>query len=74
MQLKTLAAVASVLLGAYSLFGSSPAPLAQKAGGASGRIAWYATLKSGLAEAKRSNRPILFTSAAPQCEGVSGIW
>ncbi len=38
------------------------------------RIAWYSTLESGLAEAKRSNRPILFTSAAPQCLGVSGIW
>jgi len=38
------------------------------------RIAWYATLEGGMAEAKRSNRPILFTSAAPQCLGVSGIW
>lgn len=38
------------------------------------RIAWYSTLEGGLAEAKRSNRPILFTSAAPQCLGVSGIW
>ncbi len=38
------------------------------------RIAWYGTLASGLAEAKRSNRPILFISAAPQCLGVSGIW
>lgn len=38
------------------------------------KIAWYATLKSGLAEAERSQRPILFLSAAPQCLGVSGIW
>ena len=38
------------------------------------RIAWYGTLESGLAEAKRSGRPILFLSAAPQCLGVSGIW
>ena len=38
------------------------------------RIAWYPTLEGGLAEAKRSNRPIMFTSAAPQCLGVSGIW
>ena len=37
-------------------------------------IAWYGTLKDGLAEAKRSGRPILFVSAAPQCLGVSGIW
>ncbi len=38
------------------------------------KIAWYGTLQSGLAEAKRSNRPILLLSAAPQCLGVSGIW
>jgi hypothetical protein len=38
------------------------------------RIAWYGTLKSGLSEAKRSGRPILFISGAPQCLGVSGIW
>lgn len=38
------------------------------------RIAWYGTLKSGLAEAKRSNRPILLVSAAPHCTGVPGIW
>ncbi len=38
------------------------------------QIAWYSTLKSGLAEAQRSNRPILLISAAPHCLGVSGIW
>lgn len=38
------------------------------------RIAWYGTLESGLAEAKRSGRPILLVSAAPHCTGVSGIW
>lgn len=37
-------------------------------------IQWYATLESGLAEAKRSSRPILLVSAAPHCAGVSGIW
>ena len=39
-----------------------------------GGIQWYATLKSGLAEAERTGRPILFVSAAPSCAGVSGIW
>lgn len=39
-----------------------------------GGIAWYATLERGLAEAKRSGRPILFLSAAPHCAGISGIW
>ena len=38
------------------------------------KIAWYSTLDAGLEEAKRSNRPILFISGAPQCLGVSGIW
>jgi len=54
-------------------FAFAPAAPAQQEADAP-RIAWYATLESGLAEAERSNRPILFTSAAPQCLGVSGIW
>jgi len=39
-----------------------------------GGVQWFATLESGLAEARRSGRPILFLSAAPHCGGVSGIW
>lgn len=39
-----------------------------------GGIQWFATLERGLAEAKRTNRPILFLAAAPHCAGVSGIW
>jgi len=38
------------------------------------RVAWYGTLDAGLAEAKRSGRPILLISGAPQCLGVPGIW
>lgn len=41
--------------------------------GASG-VAWYTTWESGLAEAKRSNRPIMFMSAATTCSGVSGVF
>lgn len=37
-------------------------------------VAWYVTWESGLAEAKRSNRPIFFMSAAAQCSGVSGVF
>lgn len=37
-------------------------------------IAWFGTWESALAEAKRTNRPILFMSAAPQCQGVPGVW
>jgi hypothetical protein len=41
-----------------------------KAGG----IQWFATLDRGLAEAKRTGKPILYVSAAPHCGGISGIW
>lgn len=41
---------------------------------AAGGIQWFATLDSGLREAQRTGRPILFLSAAPHCAGVSGIW
>jgi hypothetical protein len=37
-------------------------------------IQWYATLDRGLAEAKRTGRPILLVSDAPHCAGVSGMW
>ncbi|HAB12440.1 MAG TPA: hypothetical protein DCE47_12205 [Planctomycetaceae bacterium] len=41
---------------------------------AADRIAWYSTLKQGLAVAKATGRPILLVSAAPHCHGISGIW
>jgi hypothetical protein len=62
----------AIVVAAIAFVFAPPVP-AQQAADAP-RIAWYATLEGGLAEAKRSNRPILFTSAAPQCLGVSGIW
>lgn len=71
MQVGLLVAITAVVSAAGYAF-TSPAMAQQKADAP--RIAWYATLESGLSEAKRSNRPILFTSAAPQCLGVSGIW
>lgn len=37
-------------------------------------IAWYGVLEDGLAEAKRTGKPILFITAAAQCNGVPGIW
>lgn len=37
-------------------------------------IAWYTTWDTGLAEAKRSNRPIFFMSAATTCSGISGVF
>ena len=49
---------------------------AQSAGSASkpAKIAWFGVLQEGLAEAKRTGKPILLISAAPQCLGVSGMW
>ena len=37
-------------------------------------IAWYGTWELGLAEAKRTGRPILLMSAAPRCHDVPGLW
>jgi hypothetical protein len=37
-------------------------------------IAWYGVLQDGLDEAKKTGRPILFVTAAPQCSGVPGMW
>lgn len=37
-------------------------------------IDWYTTWDTGLAEAKRSGRPIMFMAAATQCSGVSGVF
>ncbi len=37
-------------------------------------IAWFGTWEAALAEAKRTGRPILFQSAAPQCQNVPGVW
>ena len=48
--------------------GASPLPLGDPG------IAWYTTWESGLAEAKRSQRAIMFVAAATQCHGVSGVF
>lgn len=37
-------------------------------------VQWFGTWAQGQAEAARTGRPILLTSAAPQCHGVPGIW
>lgn len=38
------------------------------------QIAWFGRWEQAAAEAKRSGRPILLMSAAPQCQQVPGIW
>ncbi len=37
-------------------------------------IAWYTTWETGLAEAQRSGRPIMFMAAATTCSGVPGVF
>ena len=37
-------------------------------------IAWYGTWEAAKSEAERTGKPILLLSAAPQCQGVPGIW
>ena len=37
-------------------------------------VAWYTTWETGLEEAKRSNRPIFFMSAATTCSGIPGVF
>ena len=37
-------------------------------------VVWYTTWETGLAEAKRSNRPIFFMSAATTCSGIPGVF
>ena len=48
--------------------GETPADL-----GSSG-IVWYPILKDGIAEAKRTNKPIMFMAVASQCGGISGVF
>ncbi len=71
-----LAAAAALLTTGLSLAARAqpaPAPAAREAA-PTGGIQWFPRLKDGLAEAKRTGRPILFLSAAPSCGGVPGVW
>lgn len=56
----------------------APMPKGKKDDGpqakADGGIQWFATLDAGLAEAKRTGKPLLFLSAAPHCGGIPGMW
>jgi hypothetical protein len=54
--------------------GGPPGPPSGPIPSAQGGIVWYGNLRQGVAEAKRTNRPILLISAAPHCHNVSGIW
>jgi ABC-type sugar transport system substrate-binding protein len=70
---RIIAAVAAAFLGA-GLAPAARAQTASKAPAPAGGIQWFTRLKDGLAEAKRTGKPILFLSAAPSCGGVPGVW
>ena len=38
------------------------------------QIAWYGTLKGGLAEAKRTGRPVLLVTGCAFIHKVPGVW
>lgn len=73
--MKTLAICTAALVAACL---AAPARAQQFPAGSqqasAGGIQWFTRLKDGLAEARRTGRPILFLSAAPSCGGVPGVW
>ena len=68
-----LAACALAFFSASARF-AQRAPVSGPLPSHQGGIVWFGTLRSGIAEARRTNRPILLISAAPHCHNVSGIW
>ena len=73
--MRTGLAVALAILSTASLAQRRPpGPVSGLVASGVGGIVWFGTLKDGIAEAKRTNRPILLLSAAPHCHNVSGIW
>ena len=69
----TLPAFAGDDVGSKADGAKDPPATATKTEKAAG-ITWFATWDQALAEANRTNRPILFTSAAPACGSVPGMW
>ena len=59
----------AVVLAAIPLLAS-----AQNGNGLPAGIVWYGVLQDGLEQARKTQRPILLLSAAPQCAGVPGMW
>jgi hypothetical protein len=51
-----------------------PSEVSSPQSGSPARIQWFGTLEQGLAEAKRTNRPLLMTAAAPMCRDIAGMW
>ena len=71
-QLTTLALAAALSTCFVSSAGADESPAMTP--GPEPKIQWFGTWKAAKAEAARTGRPILLTSAAPQCKGAPGIW
>lgn len=52
----------------------SPAAAEEKSNPSRKRIDWLCDWEQGVAEAKRTQLPIMITFGAPFCEGVPGLW
>ena len=48
--------------------------IAVQAAGGEPQIAWYGTLKGGLAEANRTGRPVLLVTGCAFIHKVPGVW
>ena len=66
--------IVSTLVCAAALLALPPPSHADASEAPGAQIAWHGTWAAGLAEARRTGRPILLVAAAPHCHGVSGIW
>jgi hypothetical protein len=64
----------SALLLCAAPAGAGPEEAKESASRRPAQIQWFGNWKQAQAEAKRTGRPILLTSAAPQCAGVPGMW
>ena len=69
-----MAALAFAAVAAATLPRASAGDTKTKAPASKTGIQWYASWAQAQAEAKRTQRPILLTSAAPHCRNVSGMW
>lgn len=70
---KIIAALALLTVANCALLDAQPRPSVVRLPDGP-QIAWFGTWKAGLAEAKRTGRPILLVSAAPHCNAVPGVW
>ncbi len=53
---------------------ASPATSQEQVGKAKQQVDWLCDWQQALAEAKRTERPILLAFGKPACEGVPGTW